>query len=139
MADRDNNLLCDLHRWAYRQDENFVSEAFAHLLRRLLAEALEAGVAIINSLTRNNLALTAELAHATEIRTQVSGDIGFQSFKMPQSAWVTAQSKKPSGLNGAINGLTTCPSLRKRFTSSHAQRSVSWFAWRSLSNSVLIV
>ncbi len=39
------NLLTCLHRWAWRQDENFVSEAFAHLLRRLLirepAQALE--------------------------------------------------------------------------------------------------
>ena len=36
MSVSDNNLLTLLHRWWPRQDENFMTEAFAHLLRHLL-------------------------------------------------------------------------------------------------------
>jgi hypothetical protein len=33
MTSRDN-LLTELHRWARRQDENFTTESFAHLLKQ---------------------------------------------------------------------------------------------------------
>jgi hypothetical protein len=37
MASKEN-LLTELHRWAKRQDENFTTESFAHLLKRLVRD-----------------------------------------------------------------------------------------------------
>lgn len=34
----ENNLLVELYRWTWRLDENFTTDASAHLLRHLLAE-----------------------------------------------------------------------------------------------------
>ena len=34
-----NNLLSELHRWARRQDENFTTESFSHLLKHLIKDS----------------------------------------------------------------------------------------------------
>jgi hypothetical protein len=67
----ENNLLLRLHKWAWRQDENFLTEAFAHLLQHLLIDEPEAAVRILQSITNGFLALCPGEARSVEVRTQV--------------------------------------------------------------------
>ena len=50
MVSRDN-LLIELHRWAHRQDENFTTEAFAHLLKELIKDIPEEIDSLMHTLT----------------------------------------------------------------------------------------
>ncbi|MGB6848664.1 MAG: hypothetical protein WBG05_10740, partial [Thermoanaerobaculia bacterium] len=68
----DNNLLVELHRWAWRQDENFTTEAFAHLLRHLLSEQPEAGLDLLELLIGSQGKISATEASSVSIRTQES-------------------------------------------------------------------
>jgi len=67
-----DNLLFALHRWAWRQDENFLSEAFAHLLRRLLAYEPAAGADMLSFLTDGRLSVPRDKAERVEVTTQVT-------------------------------------------------------------------
>jgi len=66
----DNNLLVELHRWAWRQDENFTTDAFAHLLRHLLAEEPAEGVALLKRLVGGATEIPLSEADSVAIRTQ---------------------------------------------------------------------
>src|SRR5213082_1993494 len=66
-----NNLLLLLHKWARRQDENFLTEAFAHLLQHLLDEEPEAAVGFLESLTGGFLRVKAAEARHVALRTQI--------------------------------------------------------------------
>lgn len=68
---KNTNLLVALHHWASRQDENFITDAFAHLLRRLLAEDGPAGIQLVRFLTDDRF---PDIPNATAIivRTQVT-------------------------------------------------------------------
>jgi hypothetical protein len=70
MADSPNNLLLRLHKWARRQDENFLTESFAHLLQYLLATDGAAGLYLVNELTKGKLDLRLEELHVMEVFTQ---------------------------------------------------------------------
>lgn len=67
-----SNLLVNLHHWASRQDENFTTEALAHLMKYLLSSAPEIGVGLLRKLSGNFLNLTVEEAKNVEIKTQPS-------------------------------------------------------------------
>jgi hypothetical protein len=71
MASVENNLLLRLHKWAWRQDENFLTEAFAHLLQHLLNDEPEAAVRILQFMTKDFLVLSPAEARSVEVRTQV--------------------------------------------------------------------
>lgn len=71
MEAQRNNLLARLHKWAHRQDENFITEAFAHLLQHLLDEEPEAGVHILEAVTGGFIRLKQEEARSVELRTQI--------------------------------------------------------------------
>ena len=47
----EGNLLRTLHRWATAQDENFTTDAFAHLLRHLVSEEPEAAARVLARIT----------------------------------------------------------------------------------------
>ena len=66
----DNNLLVELHRWAWRQDENFTTDAFAHLLRHLLTEQPAAGVELLTRLIGGAIEIPLSVADSVAIRTQ---------------------------------------------------------------------
>jgi hypothetical protein len=66
-----NNLLLRLHKWAVRQDENFLTEALAHLLQHLLDEEPEAAVRLLESLTAGFFRLRPADARQVELRTQI--------------------------------------------------------------------
>ena len=51
MAAFQNNLLVRLHKWAFRQDENFLTETFAYVLEYLCEHEPEAASDIIFRLT----------------------------------------------------------------------------------------
>jgi hypothetical protein len=72
------NLLCDLHKWAAQrqQDENFVTEAFAHLLRYLLSKQNPAGTQLLKLLTGGRMDVPPERLQQVSITTQVSTDDG---------------------------------------------------------------
>ncbi len=66
----ENNLLVALHKWAIRQDENFFTDAFAHLLRHLCDESPELAVHLLSRLSNNCIKVTAECVKRVDIATQ---------------------------------------------------------------------
>src|ERR1700688_2325476 len=71
MTSPSNNLLLRLHKWAWRQDENFLTEAFAHLLRQLLESEPEAATELLSLLTASFLKVRVEDTRLVEVHTQV--------------------------------------------------------------------
>ncbi|WP_165251208.1 PD-(D/E)XK nuclease family protein [Paludisphaera soli] len=71
-----NNLLSRLHRYASRQDENFVTEAFAYLLRHLLENEPNVAVRILSRLTGGILNASADQASSITVTTQVATEQG---------------------------------------------------------------
>jgi hypothetical protein len=72
----EQNLLVALHRWATRQDENFVTEAFAHLLRHLLENERPIGVDLLCYLTNNRLNVKGDEVESVAVSTQVTTFLG---------------------------------------------------------------
>lgn len=70
------NLFARLHKWAARQDENFLTESLAVVLEQLLILASEAGVRLVSRLTDGFLDLVPGDASAIEIHTQVETGSG---------------------------------------------------------------
>jgi hypothetical protein len=72
-----NNLLTALHRWSSRQDENFVTDSFAHALRRLLEFDPMVGLEILRRLTDYRLNVTQQSeAQSIAVTTQVTTELG---------------------------------------------------------------
>jgi hypothetical protein len=65
------NLFARLHKWAARQDENFLTEALAVVLEQLLILAPEVGVRLVSQLTGGFIEVNPESASIVEIRTQI--------------------------------------------------------------------
>jgi len=70
------NLFARLHKWATRQDENFLTESLAVVLEHLLILAPAVATRLIRKLTGGFIDLPAEDASAIEIRTQVEAGKG---------------------------------------------------------------
>jgi len=73
-AGASENLLLALYRLAHRQQENFVTESFAHLLRHLLREEPDAAVHILTWLTEEGVFLRSDLDGPLKIGTQLATD-----------------------------------------------------------------
>ena len=71
MASPANNLFLRLHKWASRQDENFLTESLAVVLEQLLVLAPAVGVRLVRRLTGGFIDLPPEDASAIEIQPQV--------------------------------------------------------------------
>lgn len=65
------NLFARLHRWAIRQDENFLTESLAIVLEQLLILAPEVGTRLVGRLTGGLVAVPPADAGMVGIRTQV--------------------------------------------------------------------
>jgi hypothetical protein len=65
-----------LHKWAARQDENFLTESLAVVLEQLLILAPEVGVRLVSKLTGGFIDLPPGDASAIEINTQVETGSG---------------------------------------------------------------
>src|SRR2546430_11699099 len=80
-----------LHKWASRQDENFLTESLAVVLEQLLVLAPAVGTRLVARLTGGFIDLPPEDASAIEIRTQVEGREGRPDLELRtphQLAWV---------------------------------------------------
>jgi len=66
-----NNLLVRLHKWASRQDENFVTEAFAHLIQHLIEEEPQAASGLLRSITNGFLGSNIAETRSVTVRTQI--------------------------------------------------------------------
>ncbi len=71
MASPPANLFLRLHKWAARQDENFLTESLAVVLEQLLALAPDVGTRLVARLTGSFIELPPDSASAIEIHTQV--------------------------------------------------------------------
>lgn len=67
MASLSMNVFLRLHKWAWRQDENFMTEALAVVLEHLLVLAPEVGVRLVARLTGGFIDLPASNAGTIEI------------------------------------------------------------------------
>jgi len=95
----DHNLLVALEKWASRQGENFLTDAFAHLLRHLRDNEPEAFVEVLSFLTDGRLTCEARRAGAVEITTQVAKDEGRPDMEIRSGAHlVYVEAKVESGL-----------------------------------------
>lgn len=71
MGSPGNNLFVRLHKWASRQDENFLTESLALVLEHLLALAPAVGTRLVARLTGGFLDLPATDAGSVELQTQI--------------------------------------------------------------------
>jgi hypothetical protein len=71
MAAPANNLFLRLHKWATRQDENFLTESLAVVLEQLLLLAPAVGTRLVAQLTDSFILVSPEDAGIIQIRTQV--------------------------------------------------------------------
>jgi hypothetical protein len=76
MASPADNLFTRLHKWAARQDENFLTESLAVVLEHLLVLAPAVGTRLVARLTGGFIDLPPEGASAIELRTQVEAGQG---------------------------------------------------------------
>jgi hypothetical protein len=72
MAVGTSNLLLRLQKWAARQEENFTTEAFAHLLEHLLTCEPRAGVHVLKCLTGDVIDLAPDEAAKVEVNLQAT-------------------------------------------------------------------
>ena len=96
MAAPANNLFLRLHKWAVRQDENFLTESLAVVLEQLLVLAPDVGTRLVKLLTGGFLDVHAEDAGAMQIRTQVETGEGRPDLEISipdQLAWIEVKAE----------------------------------------------
>ncbi|MBI1879476.1 MAG: PD-(D/E)XK nuclease family protein [Chloroflexi bacterium] len=76
MSETEDNLLLRLHKWAKRQDENFHTEALAHLLRHLTQHEPIAATNLLKVITGELLDLAPNEVASVSIETQVTTPSG---------------------------------------------------------------
>lgn len=79
------NIFARLHKWAARQDENFLTESLAIVLEQLLILAPEVGVRLVSRLTGGFIDLVPRNASAIEIHTQVETGSGRPDLEIATS------------------------------------------------------
>jgi hypothetical protein len=98
MAAPAANLFLRLHKWAARQDENFLTESLALLLEFMLARSPEFGVRWIKRLTDGVIDLPPEDASAVEVCTQVETAEGRPDLEIrapERLVWLEAKAESP--------------------------------------------
>jgi hypothetical protein len=76
MAGASPNLFGRLHKWAARQDENFLTESLALVLQFLLERAPSVGVRLLGQLTDGFLRIQSEDAGTVDVSTQTETSQG---------------------------------------------------------------
>ncbi len=69
-------LLTNLHRLASGQDENFITEAFAFVLRYLIVNEPESAVRLLQYVTDGFLVFSIEEISTVDVKTQISTELG---------------------------------------------------------------
>jgi len=96
MAAPGSNLFVRLHKWAARQDENFLTESLAVVLEQLLVLAPAVGTRLIARLTGGFIDLPPEDASAIEVHTQVEAAQGRPDLEIRSPhrlAWVEVKAE----------------------------------------------
>jgi hypothetical protein len=120
MAAPANNLFLRLHKWAARQDENFLTEAFALVLEFLLAREPAFGVQLIKKLTGGLIDVGPQEAAAVEVLTQVETETGRPDLEIrapERIVWVEVKAESPlraGQLEGYRVGLRTSAARETR-------------------------
>ncbi len=92
------NLFARLHKWAARQDENFLTESLAVVLEQLLILAPEVGMRLVSRLTGGFVDLAPGDASAIEIHTQVetgSGRPDLEISTKDRLVWIEVKAESP--------------------------------------------
>jgi hypothetical protein len=92
------NLFARLHKWATRQDENFLTESLAVVLVQWLILAPEVGVRLVSRLTSGFVDLAPGDASAIEIHTQVetgSGRPDLEISTKDRLVWIEVKVESP--------------------------------------------
>lgn len=76
MASSANNLFLRLHKWAIREDENFLTESLAVVLEQLLVLAPAVGTRLVSRITGGFIDRPADESSAIEVRTQIETGSG---------------------------------------------------------------
>lgn len=93
------DLLTRLNQWAYRQDENFMTEAFVYLLQYLQKHEPKVAARLLSQITNNHLKVKTEECNDITISTQVSTDQGRPDIEIKTSkSLVYIEVKSESGL-----------------------------------------
>lgn len=95
------NLFARLHKWAARQDENFLTDALAVVLEQMLILAPEVGTRLISRLTGGFIDVPASAASSIELRTQVETGQGRPDLEVciPQRrVWVEVKVESELGV-----------------------------------------
>lgn len=90
------NIFARLHKWATRQDENFLTESLAVVLEQLLILSPEVGTRLIGRLTGGFIGVPSAEASLIEIRTQVETGQGRPDleFSVPHKlSWIEVKAE----------------------------------------------
>jgi hypothetical protein len=89
-------LFHRLHKWAHRQDENFLTESLALVLEHLLALAPAVGTRLISKLTGGFIDVPPQDASTIELQTQVEAVAGRPDLeiRVPHKlAWIEVKAE----------------------------------------------
>ncbi len=73
---QENNLLKALNKFAHRQNENFITESFLHLLIHLIEFEPKVGIDLINKLSSKKIDWKEEESKRISIQSQIKTDEG---------------------------------------------------------------
>ena len=88
MEQSSYNLLVGLRNWAIGQEENFVTEAFAHLLRYLLEHEPLAGVELLKRLTSSKIVIAESDAAFVTVSTQTTVEEKRPDIEIKAPEWL---------------------------------------------------
>lgn len=92
------NLFARLHKWARRQDENFLTESLAVVLEQLLVVAPGIGVRLVSHLTGGFIGVISENASVIDIHTQVETGQGRPDLEISSKdrlVWIEVKAESP--------------------------------------------
>jgi len=79
---QENNLLSKLHKYSHRQDENFITESFVHLLVHLIEFEPKIGINLLNKLSSNKLWDDEDKSKRISIQSQIKTDEGIPDIEV---------------------------------------------------------
>ena len=82
MSQESNNLLLKLHRYSHRQNENFITESFVHLLVHLIESEPTIGKTLLDKLSSNKLQWSKEESKRISIQSQIKTDEGIPDIEV---------------------------------------------------------
>jgi hypothetical protein len=96
MATPGPNLFHRLHKWAHRQDENFLTESLAVVLEHMLVLAPSVGTRLISKLTGGFIDVPPEDAGVIYLQTQVEAVVGRPDLEIrvpDKLAWIEVKAE----------------------------------------------